>query len=205
MKMTKIKKVTTLILALGVLALGSAFATAATATNQPALPDEIVAAIDSGAVISFYDADGNLLWSSDSETAFDPALTDQIAKVVVTDDSGNVLYDLAVTTNPGGKPVIATDDGYVGLGIFLKEAGITGTASADGTGMQNQEKHQYREEHQNQNGQGCQQQPCADDGEAATDCQPGAGCEGGQHADHGAGHASDHHADHGSGHHGSGK
>ena len=147
MKMTKFKKMTTLLLALGILALGSAFATAGT-PGKPALPDEIVAAIDSGAVITFYDADGNALWSSDGEVAFDPALLEQVAEVVIADADGNVIEDLPVVTGPGGKLVVQVDDGYLGLGILLKEAGITGVAPADGSGMQNQEQHQYKEQHQ---------------------------------------------------------
>jgi len=149
MKMTKFKKMTTLLLALGILALGSAFATAGT-PGKPALPDEIVAAIDSGAVITFYDADGNALWSSDSEVAFDPALLEQVAEVVISDAEGNVIEDLPVTTGPNDNLVVEYEDGYFGLGILLKEVGVTGVAPEDGTGMQNQEQHQYKEEHQEQ-------------------------------------------------------
>jgi len=170
-----IKKLTTLLLALGILALASAFAAAGT-PGQPALPDEIVAAIDSGAVITLYDADGNVLYTSSDETAFDPALLDQVAEVVISDADGNVLYDLAVTLGPNDNLVVQIDDTYLGLGAFLKEAGITGSAS--GTGMQNQEQHQYKEQHQEK------QQTMGDKDEVKQDCQD---------------HAADNAAHHGSG------
>jgi len=153
--MMKLKKITTLILALGILALGSAFAAANTG-NQPALPDEVMTALEEGAVISFYDAAGNLLWSSDGEVAFDPALLEQVAEVVISDADGSVIKDLPVTTGPNENPVVEMDDSFFGLGILLKEAGITG--ASDGAGMKNQqrnqqqnrEQHQYKEEHQEQ-------------------------------------------------------
>ncbi len=159
-----IKKLTTLLLALGILALASAFAAAGT-PGQPALPDEIVAAIDSGAVITLYDADGNVLYTSSDETAFDPALLDQVAEVVISDADGNVLYDLAVTLSPNGKPVVQVDDTYFGLGVFLKEAGVI---VPSGTGMQNQEQHQYKEQHQEK------QQTMGDKDEVKQDCQDNA-------------------------------
>lgn len=181
--MTKIKKYATLLLALGILALGTAFATAGSG-NRPALPDEVAAAIDSGAVIAFYDADGNTLWSSDSEAAFDPALLEQVAEVIISDADGNVTYDLAVTTNPNGKLVIETDEGFFGLGALLKEAGITG--AMDGSGMQNQERsksqHQYQEQKKEQR----------DEHQAGSGCNNGCqqGEDHGQHNDHDGHHGS---------------
>jgi len=149
--MMKLKKMTALILALGVLALGSAFA-AAGAGNQPALPDEIVAALDGDVVMVLYDAEGSVVWSSDSEVAFDPALLEQVARVAISDAEGNVIEDLPVTTGPNENPVVEMDDSFFGLGMLLKEFGVTGVAPEDGTGMQNQnhEQHQYKEEHQEQ-------------------------------------------------------
>jgi hypothetical protein len=170
MKMT-IKKLTTLILALGILALASAFAAAGT-PNQPALPDEIVAAIDSGALITLYDADGNVLYTSGDETAFDPALLDQVAEVVISDADGNVLFDLAVALGPNDKPVVQTDDIYFGLGAFLKEAGAI--VPADGTGMQNQEQRQNQEEHQYKEEHQDTRQTMGDKDEVKQDCQDSA-------------------------------
>ena len=151
MEMMKLKKMMVLILALGVLALGSTFA-AAGAGNQPALPDEIVAALDGDVVMVLYDAEGGVVWSSDSEEAFDPALLEQVARVVISDAEGNVIEDLPVVTGPNDNLVVEYEDGYFGLGMLLKEFGVTGVAPEDGTGMQNQnqEQHQYKEEHQEQ-------------------------------------------------------
>ena len=148
--MTKIKKFSTLILALGILAFGSALA-AAGAGNQPALPDEIAAALDGDAVIVFYDAEGNVVWSSDSEQTFDPALLERVAEVVISDANGNVVEDLPVITGPKDKPVIVVDDYYFGLGTLLKEAGVTGNAPKNGSGRQKQDKeqHHYQAEHKN--------------------------------------------------------
>ncbi|WP_457628346.1 hypothetical protein [Oceanithermus sp.] len=151
-----VKNYLMMVLALGVLGLGWALAAA------PTLPEDVQAAIDSGAIVSLYDADGNLLWSSDSGTTYDPELLTLVAEIVVTDADGAVVADLEVVVGPNGNLVIQTDDGTIGLGKFLHDAlGAQGTGVADGTGEQHQYRHMEQAQHQTQGAcedAGCQYQ-----------------------------------------------
>jgi len=138
-----LKKVSQTVLVIGFLVLGLAFASSG---NQPALPDELASALSEGAIITFYDADGNALWSSADGAAFDPALLEQAAEVVISDDAGNVIEDLPIVAGPNDNPAIQIDDQLLGLGILLKEAGLTQTGSKDGLGTQKRERRQVSED-----------------------------------------------------------
>ena len=101
--------------------------------GMPTLPPEVEEAVSAGAVVSLVDADGNVIWQSDSGLPLDPELMAQAAAVVVVDADGNVVAELPVTEGPGGNPVVAVDDETTyGLGAFLHKA--LGVKLADGEG-----------------------------------------------------------------------
>jgi len=125
---------------LGVLSIGSTVAIAASGANQPQNPKQIAAAVVDGATISFYDADGNLIWSSEEGVAPDASILSQVARVVITNADGEVVEDLATVVGPKGMPVVIIDGRRVSLGILLNEAGYA--PQMNGQGARNQVRNQ---------------------------------------------------------------